>query len=103
MMSAAKTGRACRNPKCMGNYDFDHIAYFAKKRFVEGCDTVALLKQAKSKREKEEIALVCLLDVEDDVINDIQLKCRYAGQCKATDCRARLKKMIERDLASQNH
>ena len=53
----------CQNPRCLGNYDFDQIAYFAKKRFVEGFNTVALLEQAGSEREKEEIALVCLLDV----------------------------------------
>jgi hypothetical protein len=42
----------------MGNYDFDHIAFFAKKRFVEGCNTIELLGAAKTEREKEEIALV---------------------------------------------
>lgn len=89
----------CRNPGCLGNYDFDHIAYFARKRFVEGCNTVALLEQAKSEQEKEEIALVCLLDVEDDQIRDLQLSCKYNGQCKVTSCRAKLKKMIEQELA----
>ena len=46
---------ACYNPGCMGNYDFDHIALFARKRFVEGYDTVTLLQQAESQCEKEEI------------------------------------------------
>lgn len=92
---------ACRNPSCLGNYDFEQIARFAKKRFVEGVDTVALLEQARSVREKEEIALVCLLDVEDDVIYDLRLDCRHAGTCKATDCRDRLKKLIEHDLTAQ--
>ena len=89
----------CRNPGCLGNYDFDHIAYFARKRFVEGFSTVSLLEQAKSQREKEEIALVCLLDVEDDQIRDLQLSCRYKAECKVTTCRTLLKKMIEDELA----
>ena len=89
----------CHNPGCLGNYDFDHIAYFAKKRFVDGCDTVSLLNRAKSDREKEEIALVCLLDVEEDEIRDLRLSCRYSRQCKVTTCRAKLKKMIARELA----
>jgi hypothetical protein len=89
----------CRNPGCLGNYDFDHIAFYARKRFIEGCDTVALLRQAKSEREKEEIALVCMLDVDDDCIRDMKLSCRYAGQCAVTTCRAKLKKMIEAELA----
>ncbi len=102
MVSEGNTVRVCRNPSCLGNYDFEHIARFAKKRFIEGVDTVALLEQAKSKREKEEIALVCLLDVEDDVIKDLRLDCRHAGKCKATDCRERLKKIIEQDITALN-
>jgi hypothetical protein len=70
-------------------------------RFVEGCDTVALLAQARSEREKQEIALVCLLDVHDKVIADLRLDCRHANKCQATDCRDRLKKLIERDLAAR--
>ena len=79
----------------MGNYDFDRIAYFARKRFIEGCSTITLLEQAGSEREKEEIALVSLLDVEDDRIRDMRLTCRYAGKCMVTTCREKLKKMIE--------
>ena len=91
----------CHNPGCLGNYDFDQIALFARKRFVEGCDTVALLQQARSEREKEEIALVSLLDVEDHRLRELELSCRYDGQCKVTTCRDKLKKMIEEELAIQ--
>jgi hypothetical protein len=91
----------CRDPNCLGNYDFDHIVFFARKRFVEGCNTVTLLEQAESEREKEEIALVCLLDVEDNKIQDLQLCCRHAGNCKVIDCRDKLKKMIEEELANR--
>ena len=88
----------CHNPRCMGNYDFDHIAFFAIKRFVEGCNTIELLDAAKSEREKEEIALVCLLHLEDDEIRDLQLCCNYAEKCKAINCRNKLKKMIKEEL-----
>jgi len=89
---------SCQNPRCMGNYDFDHIVFFAKKRFVEGCNTIELLVAAKTECEKEEIALVCLLHLEDDTIRDLKLCCKYAGQCKAINCRDKLKKMIENEL-----
>lgn len=82
----------------MGKYDFDKIAFFAKKRFVEGCNTIELLEAAESEREKEEIALVSLLDIEDDEIQDLQLSCKHAGQCKVIDCRDKLKKMIAKEL-----
>ncbi len=90
---------ACYRPGCLGNYDFDRIAFFARKRFVEGHNTITLLEQAKSKREKEEIALVSMLDLEDEKIRALQLSCNHAGQCKVTDCRDMLKTMIEKDLA----
>lgn len=85
----------------MGNYDFDQIAYFAKKRFIEGFNTITLLEQAKSEREKEEIALVCLLDVEDDEIRDLQLSCKHSRVCEVIDCRDRLKRMIEEELVQR--
>jgi len=90
----------CYSPDCLGNYNFEHIAFFAKKRFIEGCHTVALLQQASTQCEKEEIALVSLLDVEDDEIRDLQLSCRHAGACRMMDCRSRLKKLIEAELAN---
>lgn len=90
---------ACYRSGCLGNYDFDNIAFFARKRFVEGCDTITLLEQAMSDREKEEIALVSMLDVDDEKIRDLQLTCAHAEKCEVTDCRARLKIMIEDNLA----
>jgi hypothetical protein len=89
---------ACDNPGCLGNYNFDKIAFFAKKRFVEGWDTIELMEAATSEREKEEIALVSFLDLEDDEIRDLQLCCRHAGHCEVMDCRDRLKKLIEAEL-----
>ncbi len=88
----------CRNPGCLGNYDFDQIAFFARKRFVEGCDTVALIEQAGSVREKEEIVLVSLLDVEDERIQDLQLSCSHDEECQVTNCREKLKKLIQEAL-----
>lgn len=82
------------NPTCLGNYDFKHIAFYTVKRFIEGDDTVVLLDQAVSGHEKEEVALVCMLDIENDAIRDIQLSCRYDGQCKVGDCRDRLRNEI---------
>lgn len=88
----------CHNPGCLGNYDFDHITQYARKRFIEGFSTISLLQQAKSEREKEEIALVCMLDVEDNVVQDLELSCNHAGDCKVTNCRSKLKSMIENEL-----
>jgi len=91
----------CHNPGCLGNYDFDHIAYYARKRFIEGFNTITLMEQASTEREKEEIALVCLLDVEDDTIKEIKLSCKYSRTCQVTNCRAKLKKMIDEELLAK--
>jgi len=101
MITGADTARTYINPRCMGSYDFEHIAYFARKRFVEGFDTISLLQQASSQREKEEIALVCMLDVDEEFVRNLKLSCRHADDCEVTDCRDRLRGMIERDLADQ--
>jgi hypothetical protein len=90
---------SCQNPACIGNYDFNHIAFYALKRFVEGVSTIELLASAINEREKEEIALVSLLDVEDNEIRGLKLCCKRARQCEAISCRHKLKSMITKELA----
>jgi hypothetical protein len=96
---------ASRNPGCFGHYDFDHIAHFAKLRFVDGYSTITLLQQARSETEREEAALVCMLDLEDNLVLNVELDCRYANDCKITNCRDKLRKLIEAELKSRvrNH
>ncbi len=89
---------ANHSPGCFGKYDFDNIAKFAKKRFVDGNSTISLLEQARSQTEREEIALVCMLDVDDKVVIDVKLDCRYADDCKVSNCRDKLRKLIETEL-----
>lgn len=91
----------CKNPRCMGNYNFQNIVFYAKKRFVDGCKTIELLTAAKTDREREEIALVSLLDVKEDTIQEMHLSCSCSGQCQTIDCREKLKKMIEEELANK--
>ena len=90
---------ASYSPGCFGSYDFDRITYFAKKRFVENNSTISLLSQARSETEREEIALVCMLDIDDEIVLDVKLDCRYADDCKVTNCRDKLRKLIEIELS----
>ena len=71
---------------------------FARKRFIEDNTTISLLKQARSKTERKEIALVCMLDVDDAIVLDIELNCRYADDCKVTNCRDKLKRLMKTEL-----
>ena len=84
--------------ECMGDYDFDKIAFFAKKRFIENCNTIELMAAAKSQREKEEIALVSLLHVTNNEILELGLSCKHASECKVMDCRERLINMIAEEI-----
>ena len=86
------------SPGCFGHYDFNHIASFAKKRFIDNESTINLLSHARTDTEREEIALVCMLDVEDELVLDVQLDCRYADDCKVTNCRDKLRQLIEAEL-----
>jgi len=92
---------ACYVTGCLGNYNFDHIAHFARKRFIEGCNTIDLMRNARTYREKEEIALVAMLDLNDNMVTELKLDCKHAGPCKVTNCRNLLRKMIQDDLARQ--
>lgn len=83
---------------CMGNYDFDNIAYYARKCFIEGYSLLDLVLTAKSSRQRQEMTLVSYLEVENDHVENILLDCQYKEQCKETGCRQRLKKMIEQEL-----
>jgi len=89
-----------RISECMGDYDFDKIAFYAKKRFIEGCNTVELMDAAKTQREREEIAVVSLLHVANDEIQNLQLFCKHASKCKVMDCRERLIDMIADEIGT---
>lgn len=85
-------------PDCMGYYNFEHIVQFAKMRFIDGHSTIHLLLQARSDIEREEVALVCMLDIDDDIVTNIELSCRYSRQCQVKNCRDRLRNLIEARL-----
>ncbi len=91
----------CHNRGCVGHYDFDKIAYFARKRFVDGYSTMDLMQRAKSEKEKQEIALVAMMDLDHEIVKDLSLNCVYSDECKLTNCRELLKQLIEEDIASE--
>jgi hypothetical protein len=92
---------ACSNPECLGNFNFKHIADFAIKRFVDGLSTIDMMTHARSELEKEEIALVSLLDVDDENIRELKLCCKHAGKCSAINCREKLRLLVEKELVKR--
>ncbi len=84
----------CFNSECVGNSDFERIVFYARKRFIEGIDTITLMTQAKNEREKREIALAALLDLDDDRIRELKLFYCENSDCKASSYRQQLQQML---------
>jgi len=85
---------------CMGNYDFEKIARYAHERFFKGKNILEQLSQSSSYRERQEIGLVSGLSTNDSIVKKLKLDCPYKEQCKVTNCRTRIKNIIESHLPS---
>ena len=92
----------CKHLGCMREYDFEHIAFYARKRYVEGISTIVLLCNAKTECEKTLIVLASLLDLDDDKIRELKPYC--SGKCQRLmfDLRDRLRLMIEQECAGKH-
>lgn len=88
-------------PVHLQGLDIDHLLYVAHKRFVEGIQTVELLQQALSEKEKEEIALVALLEVNDNLSLELNSHEQPGGLWNLDDVR---RAMLRRGLdVLRNH
>ncbi len=92
----------CQNPECIRKYDFDHIAFYARKRYVEGVSTIVLMCNAKTECEKVLIVLASLLDLDDDNIRQLKPYCSAECQRLMFDLRDRLKLVIDQEC-SRHH
>ena len=87
----------CQNPDCIRQYDFDHIAFYARKRYVEGVSTIVLMCNAKTESEKVLIVLASLPDLDDDNIRQLKPYCSAECQRLMFDLRDRLKLMMKQE------
>jgi hypothetical protein len=87
----------CQNPGCIRKFDFDHIAFYARKRYVEGVSTIVLMCNAKTENERTLIILASLLDLDDDNIRQLHPYCSPECQRLMFDLRDRLKLMLDQE------
>jgi len=80
---------------CLGRYDFDKIIDSAYKRFVEGMPLAALIRNARSAREKEEVTLITNVDVTPILIRHIRISCKHCDQCTSRNCDSILQRLLE--------
>ena len=91
----------CQDPGCIRQFDFEHIAYYARKRYVEGISTIVLLTNARTEAEKSLIALASLLDLDDDKIRELKPYCSQKCQQLMFDLRDRLRLMIKQECSGR--
>ena len=89
----------CEHHGCLRQFDFEHIAFYARKRYVEGISTIVLMCNAKTECEKTLIALASLLDLEDEWILELQPYCSDKCQRRMLDLRDQLRLMIQQERA----
>jgi len=87
----------CQHHGCMRQYDFEHIAFYARKRYVEGISTIVLLCNAKTESEKTLIVLASLLNLDDNEIRELKPYCSLKCQRLLFDLRDRLRLMLEQE------
>ena len=51
-----------------GKYDIREFLPIVQKKFVDGFSTVELLKEAQNDEEKDKVAIVALLDLDDETV-----------------------------------
>jgi hypothetical protein len=89
----------CQSLACIRQVEFDRIAYYARRRYIEGVSTIVLLCAAESESEKTLIVLASLLDLEDENIRELKPYCSHQCQRLMFDLRDRLKSMIEQECS----
>lgn len=87
---------------CFANYDYQGLVAFARKKFLDGKETVELLQHAHSEAEKEMIMLVSLLDIKDENIHRMLVGCDKTEPCVDRSCREVLRRKLIDTLELQD-
>ena len=57
--------------------NINNLIHYAYKRYIENIQTIELMQQATTRQQKEEIALIALLDVKDDLNISLSFQSPY--------------------------
>jgi hypothetical protein len=92
----------CQNTGCIRQYRFEDIAFYARKRYVEGIATIELMRNAKSDHERSLVALASLLDLDDARIRELMPYCGRKCQARLFELRDQLRVMIVKALYARD-
>jgi hypothetical protein len=89
---------------CYGKYDVRELLPIVQKKFVDGITIVELLKKAQNDVEKDKVAIVALLDLDDETVMHM-LSDNNNGNANfhILSCRNRLKKTLRHMAMNQNN
>jgi hypothetical protein len=84
----------CQCPGCMKHVDFDAVAFYAERKCVDGVSTISLLARARNDRERAEIALAALIDLDDETFFALDIVCNKQCRQKLKALRERMKTLL---------
>jgi len=86
---------------CFCNYDLDELIELGYKKYVKNIPTVELMKEATSEKEKDEICVISMLDVDDDKLEEVMSDMLEDEKCNVLSCRKLLRRQIRKKLGIQ--
>ena len=87
-----------------GKYDIRELLRIVKKKFVNGFSTIELLKEAQNDEEKNKVAIVALLDLDDETVMKMLSDNKKGDKdFEILSCRNRLKKTLRHKAMNQNN
>ncbi|ROR32207.1 hypothetical protein [Inmirania thermothiophila] len=99
-MEATKRLDATARPaRCFCEVEAAALREVLRRRHLEGRSTVELLQAARNERERTLVALVALLDVEEETLRTL-LAPRLRPGCDPVVCRRRVRAWLEEMLAA---
>lgn len=80
---------------CFCRYRVDELAAFAKTKFIEHRSTIDMMENAGSDKERAEVAIISLFDVDDATLREVMEGKLEDVDCNVVSCRRMLKRQIE--------
>ncbi|MFW5751004.1 MAG: hypothetical protein ACOCZK_05080 [Planctomycetota bacterium] len=79
-----------KSTRCFCHIPIEELVYWARRRYVDGEPTTALLANAPSQRDRELICVIALLDVDAERLNKAIGHLAKPG-CRLEACRRQLR------------
>ena len=98
---AGSAGQLSIPHRCLCRVAIGDLRRWARKKYVEQVPTMDLLAMARSRRQKEAVSIVALLDLPDDVMIRMLTPLAKPG-CRILACRDYVRQWLQGMLAVSN-